>query len=32
VHERTYREHGFELVPIAPGGVLDRVAAVRRAL
>ena len=32
VHEKTYREHGFELVPIAPGGVLDRVAAVRRAL
>jgi predicted ATPase len=32
VHEKTYREHGFEVVPIAPGSVLDRVAAVRRAL
>jgi predicted ATPase len=32
LHERTYRAHGFELVPIGPGGVLDRAAAIRRAL
>jgi predicted ATPase len=32
VHERTYRAHGFELIPIGPGSVLDRVAAIRRAL
>ena len=30
VHERTYRAHGFELVSIDPGSVLDRVAAIRR--
>lgn len=29
VHERTYRLHGFELIPISPGSVLDRVAAIR---
>jgi len=32
VHEKTYREHGFEIVPVAPGSVLDRVNAIRRAL
>jgi predicted ATPase len=32
LHERTYRAHGFGLVPIAPGSVLDRVAAIRQAL
>jgi len=32
LHERTYRAHGFELVPIGPGSVLDRAAAIRRAL
>ncbi len=32
LHERTYRAHGFDLIPIAPGSVLDRVAAIRRAL
>ncbi len=32
VHETTYREHGFEIVPIGPGSVLDRAAAIRRAL
>jgi predicted ATPase len=32
VHEKTYREHGFEIVPVAPGSVLDRVEAIRRAL
>ena len=32
VHERTYRAHGFEPVPIGPGSVLDRVAAIRQAL
>ena len=29
VHERTYRLHGFHLIPISPGSVLDRVAAIR---
>jgi predicted ATPase len=29
VHERTYRLHDFEPVPILPGSVLDRVAAIR---
>ncbi len=28
IHERTYREHGFEIVPIVAGSVLDRVAAI----
>ena len=32
VHERTYRAHGFELVPLEPGSVVDRVAAIRRFL
>jgi len=32
LHEKTYREHGFEIVPVAPGSVLDRVNAIRRAL
>jgi predicted ATPase len=32
IHERTYRDHGFEIVSIAAGGVLDRVAEIRRAL
>lgn len=32
LHERTYRAHGFEPVPVGPGSVLDRVAAIRRAL
>ena len=32
LHDRTYRAHGFEPVPISPGSVLDRVAAIRRAL
>ena len=30
VHERTYRAHGFELVPVEPGSVLERAAAIRR--
>lgn len=29
VHEKTYRLHGFEPIPILPGSVLDRVAAIR---
>lgn len=29
VHEHTYRLHGFELIPIFPGSVLDRVAAIQ---
>lgn len=32
VHEMTYREHGFGIVPIGPGSVLDRAQAIRRAL
>jgi predicted ATPase len=30
VHEETYRSFGFELVPIAPGGLQDRVDAIKR--
>jgi predicted ATPase len=29
VHEKTYRLHGFDLIPISPGSVLDRVAAIQ---
>jgi predicted ATPase len=29
IHESTYRLHGFELIPISPGSVLDRVAAIK---
>jgi predicted ATPase len=29
VHERTYRLHGFELIPISAGSVLDRVAVIQ---
>jgi predicted ATPase len=29
LHESTYRLHGFELIPISPGSVLERVAAIR---
>jgi len=32
VHEKTYREHGFEIVPIGAGSVLDRAATIRLAL
>jgi predicted ATPase len=32
MHELIYREHGFELVFIPAGSVLDRVKAIRRAL
>lgn len=32
VHERTYRAYGFDLIPIMPGSVPDRVAAIRCAL
>jgi predicted ATPase len=32
IHEKTYREHGFEVVPIEPGSVLDRAEAIRRTL
>jgi predicted ATPase len=30
VHKETYRNHGFELVPIAPRSLLDRVEAIKR--
>ncbi len=30
IHEETYRNFGFELVPIAPGSLLDRVDAIKR--
>ena len=30
VHEETYRDFGFELVPIAPGSLSDRVEAIKR--
>ncbi len=29
LHEETYRRRGFELVPVEPGSVLDRVAAIK---
>jgi predicted ATPase len=29
LHESTYRLHGFEPIPIFPGSVLDRVAAIQ---
>ena len=32
VHEETYRNFGFELVPIAPGCLPDRVDAIRRSV
>ena len=32
VHERTYRAYGFDLIPIRPGSVPDRVTAIRCAL
>ena len=32
VHERTYRDFGYELVPIASGTLLERVDAVRQAI
>ena len=31
-HEKAYRERGFDIVPIEPGSVLDRAAAIRGAL
>ena len=30
IHEETYRNFGFERVPIAPGSLLDRVDAIKR--
>jgi predicted ATPase len=30
IHEETYRSFGFELLPIAPGSLLDRVEAIKR--
>jgi predicted ATPase len=32
VHEETYRSFGFEIIPIEPGSLSDRVAAIRRNL
>ena len=32
VHERVYREHGFELVPVEPASVIDRAGLIRRCL
>jgi predicted ATPase len=32
IHERIYREHGFELVPIEAGSIADRVAAIKNAI
>jgi predicted ATPase len=32
IHEETYRSLGFEIVSIEPGGVLDRVAAIKAEL
>ena len=32
VHEETYREFGFELVPVEPGTLLERVSMIKAAL
>jgi predicted ATPase len=32
IHEQTYREFGFEVIPVDSGSVLDRVAQIKRAL
>ena len=32
VHEATYRRYGYQLVPIAPGPLANRVAAIKAAL
>ncbi|TAJ96381.1 MAG: ATPase [Reyranella sp.] len=32
VHERVYRAHGFELVPVEPGSVVDRAGRIRHSL
>ena len=32
VHERVYREHGFELVSVEPASVIDRAGLIRRCL
>jgi predicted ATPase len=32
VHEETYRDFGFELIPIAPGSLSDRVDAIERSV
>ena len=32
VHEETYRNYGFELVPVEPGSVAERVAIIKRHL
>jgi len=31
IHEETYRRFGYEIVPVAPGPVLDRADAIERA-
>lgn len=32
IHEETYRSFGFELLPVEPGGLLDRVNRIRTAV
>jgi predicted ATPase len=32
IHEKTYRDFGFEIVSIEPGRLLDRVAAIKSAI
>jgi predicted ATPase len=32
VHEETYRDLGYEIVPVEPGGLSERVAAIKTAL
>ena len=32
IHEKTYRDFGFELVSIEPGSLPDRVAAIKAAI
>jgi predicted ATPase len=32
VHEDTYRDFGFELVPVEPGSVVERICLIKSAL
>jgi predicted ATPase len=32
IHEATYRDHGFELVPVGRGSLMERVGAIKEAI
>ena len=32
IHEETYRKFGFELVPVEPGGLMERVSVIKAAI